>query len=162
MHARPKRIAALLALAIALLVSVSGAASAAVTPHAAEGGTECALPQGTDDDVISVLGRICDRRESPQAPVEGADVTVEDEAGEVIGEATSGADGTFVIDLPGTVVDHLGKTYVVKIDEDSLPEDTSPTSCNARLRSTSTPTSPSRSPSAGPRPAPGSPPRHSS
>jgi neutral amino acid transport system permease protein len=126
MHARPKRIAALLALAIALLVSVSGAASAAVTPRAAEGGTECALPQGTDDDVISVLGRICDRRESPQAPVEGADVTVEDEAGEVIGEATSGADGTFVIDLPGTVVDHLGKTYVVKIDEDSLPEDTSP------------------------------------
>jgi neutral amino acid transport system permease protein len=126
MHARPKRIAALLALAIALLVSVSGAASAAVTPRAAEGGTECALPQGTDDDVISVLGRICDRRESPPAPVEGADVTVEDEAGEVIGEATSGADGTFVIDLPGTVVDHLGKTYVVKIDEDSLPEDTSP------------------------------------
>ncbi len=126
MHARPKRIAALLALAIALLVSVSGAASAAVTPRAAEGGTECALPQGTDDDVISVLGRICDRRESPQAPVEGADVTVEDEAGEVIGEATSGADGTFVIDLPGTVIDHLGKTYVVKIDEDSLPEDTSP------------------------------------
>jgi branched-chain amino acid transport system permease protein len=127
MHARPKRIAALLALAIALLVSVSGAASAAVvTPRAAEGGTECALPQGTDDDVISVLGRICDRRESPQVPVEGADVTVEDEAGEVIGEATSGADGTFIIDLPGTVVDHLGKTYVVKIDEDSLPEDTSP------------------------------------
>ena len=126
MHARPKRIAALLALAIALLVSVSGAASAAVTPRAAEGGTECALPQGTDDDVISVLGRICDRRESPPAPVEGADVTVEDEAGEVIGEATSGADGTFIIDLPGTVVDHLGKTYVVKIDEDSLPEDTSP------------------------------------
>ncbi len=126
MYARPKRIAALLALAIALLVSVSGAASAAVSPRAAEGGTECALPQGTDDDVISVLGRICDRRESPQAPVEGADVTVEDEAGEVIGEATSGADGTFVIDLPGTVIDHLGKTYVVKIDEDSLPEDTSP------------------------------------
>jgi neutral amino acid transport system permease protein len=126
MHARPKRIAALLALAIALLVSVSGAASAAVAPRAAEGGAECALPQGTDDDVISILGRICDRRVSPQAPVEGAAVTVEDEAGEPIGEATSGADGTFVIDLPGTVVDHLGNTYVVRIDEDSLPEDTSP------------------------------------
>ena len=125
MHARPKRIAALLALAIALLVSVSGAASAAVAPRAAEA-AECALPQGTDDDVISILGRICDRRQSPQVPVEGADVTVEDEAGEVLGEATSGADGTFVIDLPGTVVDHLGNTYVVKIDEDSLPEDTSP------------------------------------
>ena len=126
MHARPKRIAALLALAIALLVSVSGAASAAVAPRAAEGGAECALPQGTDDDVISILGRICDRRESPPAPVEGAAVTVEDEAGEVLGEATSGTDGTFVIDLPGTVVDHLGKIYVVKIDEESLPEDTSP------------------------------------
>jgi branched-chain amino acid transport system permease protein len=126
MHARPKRIAALLALAIALLVSVSGAASAAAAPHAAEGGAECALPQGTDDDVISILGRICDRRETPQTPVAGAAVTVEDEAGEVLGEATSGADGTFVIDLPGTVVDHLGKTYVVKIDEESLPEDTSP------------------------------------
>ena len=54
---------------------------------------------------------------------QGASVTVEDDAGEVLGEATSGADGTFVIDLPGTTLDHLGKTYVVKIDEESLPED---------------------------------------
>ena len=32
----------------------------------------------------------------PRSPVEGVTVTVEDDAGDVVGEATSGADGTFV------------------------------------------------------------------
>jgi len=47
---------------------------------------------------------------------------VEDEEGGVLGEATSAADGTFVIPLPGAAIDNLGTTVTVKIDEDSLPE----------------------------------------
>lgn len=131
MHARPIRLAAQLALLVTALVltggTVSAATAAPVTTAAASGAAaECALPEPTDDDTISILGRICDRREDPQAPVEGVDVTVEDEAGEVVGEATSGADGTFVVDLPGASVSLLGKTFKVSIDEESLPEDTEP------------------------------------
>jgi branched-chain amino acid transport system permease protein len=100
------------------------AASAAPTSETTT--DECALAKPTDDDVISILGRICDRRESPQAPVEGVTFTVEDSAGEVVGEATSGPDGTFVIDLPGTAVENLGKKFTVKLDESTLPEDTKP------------------------------------
>ena len=126
MHARPTRIAALLALVIAGLVLAAGTASATPVLTGGSAGAECALPEPTDDDTISILGRICDRRETPQAPVEGVTVNVEDDAGQPIGEATTGADGTFVVDLPGTAIDHLGKTYVVTIDEGSLPEDTAP------------------------------------
>jgi branched-subunit amino acid ABC-type transport system permease component len=131
MHARPIRLAALLALLVTALVLTGGTVSAATATPATQAATsgaaaECALPEPTDDDTISILGRICDRREAPQVPVEGVDVTVEDEAGEVVGEATSGADGTFVIDLPGAAVSLLGKTFSVKIDEETLPEDTEP------------------------------------
>ena len=96
-----------------------GTGCPAAPPHARS-------PSPTDDDTISILGRICDRRESPQVGVEGVDVTVEDEAGAVIGEATSGADGTFVVDLPGDAVSLLGKSFTVTLDEESLPEDTEP------------------------------------
>ncbi|HSE08944.1 MAG TPA: branched-chain amino acid ABC transporter permease [Nocardioidaceae bacterium] len=58
--------------------------------------------------------------------MEGVAVTVENSSGDVIGEGTSGTDGTFIVDLPGTAIDNLGKTFTVKLDEDSLPEDTSP------------------------------------
>ena len=131
MTARPIRLAALLALLATALVLTGGTVSAATaspaTQVAASGAAaECALPKPTDDDTISILGRICDRREDPQAPVEGVDVTVEAEGGEVVGEATSGTDGTFVVDLPGAAVSLLGKTFTVKINEDSLPEDTEP------------------------------------
>ena len=131
MHARPIRLAALLALLVTALVLTGGTVSAATATPATQaatsgGAAECALPEPTDDDTISILGRICDRREDPQVPVEGVDVTVEDEAGEVVGEATSGADGTFIVDLPGAAVSLLGKTFTVTIDEETLPEDTEP------------------------------------
>lgn len=130
MHARPIRLAAFFALLVTAFVltggTVSSATASPVTTAAASGGAQCALPEPTDDDTISILGRICDRREDPQVPVEGVDVTVEDEAGENVGEATTGADGTFVIDLPGAAVSLLGKTFTVKINEDSLPDDTEP------------------------------------
>ena len=116
---------ALGAVVFALLAALAPAAIASPA-SAADGSASCELAEPTDDDVISILGRICDRRESPQAPVEGVTFTVEDDAGEVVGEAISGPDGTFVIDLPGAAIDNLGKEFIVKLDTDTLPEDTEP------------------------------------
>ncbi len=92
--------------------------------HAAQqgGAAECLLPEVTNDDTISILGRICDRRETPQAPVAGVTITVEDESGETVGEATTGDNGTFEVPLPGSAVSNLGKKYTVVLDEGSLPE----------------------------------------
>ena len=86
---------------------------------------QCKFPKASDDDTISVLGRICDRRDTPQTPVAGVAITVEDGEGNVVGEATTGDDGTFEIPLPGTAVENLGKKYVVILDEESLPEGSS-------------------------------------
>lgn len=131
MHARPIRLAALSALLVTALVMIGGAVSTAtaspVTTAAASGAAaECALPKPTDDDTISILGRICDRREDPQVPVADVDVKVEDSGGQVVGEARTGADGTFVIDLPGAAASLLGKSFTVSIDEETLPKDTEP------------------------------------
>ncbi len=130
MHIRaPKLGVALGALVLALLATLAVLASttsASASPPPATDEASCALAEPTDDDTISILGRICDRRESPQAPVEGVSVTVEDDAGEVVGDGVSGPDGTFVIDLPGTAIDNLGKDFTVKLDEDTLPDDTKP------------------------------------
>ncbi len=125
MHAAsPKRLAALALLIVAFLM-VGGTAYAA-TSASAGGAAQCELPEATDDDIISIIGRICDRRESPQVPVPDVRVTVEDSSGNPVGEAISAANGTFQIDLPGSAIDHLGKSYTVKIDESTLPEDTEP------------------------------------
>ena len=121
MHVRLKRIAALLALVFAFVI-MGGAASYASLPSASGEGAACVLPEATDDDSISILGRICDRRETPQAPIEGVAITVEDSAGKVVGEATTGPEGSFEIVLPGSTVQNLGKKFTVILDEDSLPE----------------------------------------
>lgn len=126
MSTRALRLGVAIGAVVLALLAVLAPAAVASPPTAADGSASCELAEPTDDDTISILGRICDRRESPQAPVEGVTVTVEDDAGEVIGEATSGPDGTFVIDLPGAAIDHLGKKYTVKLDESTLPEDTKP------------------------------------
>lgn len=110
----------------ALLAGASADSSAATAPANRAAAEKCALVTPTDDDTISILGRICDRREKPPVAVPEVSVTVEDSSGNEIGEAVSGVDGTFTVDLPGTPVEHLGKTYVVILDESTLPEDTKP------------------------------------
>jgi branched-chain amino acid transport system permease protein len=120
MHVRLKRIAALLALVVAF--TILGGTSSYAFPNASGEGTKCALPPASDDDAISVLGRICDRRETPQAPIEGVSLTVEDASGNVVGEATTGPEGSFEIVLPGSTVSNLGKEFTVILDEDTLPE----------------------------------------
>ena len=118
MPARPSR--TVLTFVVSVIVSLMGAvlllaapanatapSSAAGPSHtsASESAAPCVLPKASDDDTISIIGRICDRRETPAAPVEGVDVTVEDSSGDAVGEATTGADGTFEVAAPG----HLGR-----------------------------------------------------
>jgi len=107
------------------LLGVAGPAQAGAAPDE-DGAVKCALVKPTDDDTISILGRICDRRERPPVAVPGVTVTVEDADGNQVGQATSAEDGTFVIDLPGPAIDHLGKSYTVILDESTLPEGTKP------------------------------------
>ena len=102
----------LIALALTTLALLGLAAPAqAVAAADEEGATRCALVKPTDDDTISILGRICDRREQPPVAVPGVAVTVEDEDGNVVGEATSGEDGTFVVDLPGAPIELLSHSF---------------------------------------------------
>ena len=112
MSTRALRLGVALGAVVFALLAALAPAAVASPASAADGSASCELAEPTDDDVISILGRICDRRESPQAPVEGVTFTVEDDAGEVIGEATSGPDGTFVIDLPGAAIENLGKQFI--------------------------------------------------
>jgi len=124
MHSsRNRRLAALALIVLGVLMLVP-AAQAAPSPESAA--VRCALAKSTDDDTLSILGRICDRRERPALAVPGVAISVEDSSGNLIGEATSGPDGTFVVDLPGAAVTHLGKSYTVILDESTLPEDTKP------------------------------------
>jgi branched-subunit amino acid ABC-type transport system permease component len=122
MPALHTRIAALAALLFVAFGAVGLLAPAEAASTSSTATAKCAFPKVSDDDTISVLGRICDRRDTPQTPVEGVKITVEDDGGNQIGEATTGPDGTFEIKLPGTAVENLGKKYVVILDEDTLPE----------------------------------------
>jgi branched-chain amino acid transport system permease protein len=126
MSIRALRLGVALGAVVLALLAVLAPAAVASPATDDDGSPACELAEPTDDDVISILGRICDRRESPQAPVEGVTFTVEDDAGEVVGEAVSGPDGTFVIDLPGSAIENLGKEFTVKLDTSTLPEDTEP------------------------------------
>ena len=128
MHAAiPRRLAAL-ALMVAALLMVGGTAYAAAPFSQSAGGTAaCELPEPTDDDTISIIGRICDRRETPQVPVADVDghrrgrLRQRGRRGDLRARTARSS-----IDLPGTAIEHLGKTYTVTIDEETLPEDTEP------------------------------------
>jgi branched-chain amino acid transport system permease protein len=122
MHARPRSIAALLALVIAAFVMAGGSAASAATPSSSAAAETCVKPEPRDDDTIHIQGCLTDRRNDPPTAVEGVKITVEDDAGEVVGEGTSDATGIFDIELPGSSIDVLGNTYTVKLDEESLPE----------------------------------------
>jgi branched-chain amino acid transport system permease protein len=63
----------------------------------------------------SIWGRLCQLRDDKPAFAEGAEITVSLD-GEVVGEATTGADGVFVIEIPGN------GTYAVALDPETLPD----------------------------------------
>ena len=116
MRVRHTRIVALLLMAVIATVAMMGSAQAA-TPMGAAVVT-------AEEDAINIRGKLVDTREQPPAPVEGVDITVEDDAGEVVGESTSNAQGEFAVPLPGGAADVVGETYTIKIDTETLPEGT--------------------------------------
>ncbi|HSS68264.1 MAG TPA: branched-chain amino acid ABC transporter permease [Nocardioidaceae bacterium] len=112
-------------IAVALLVAIVGALTLTGTALAAPTGAACPLPQFPDKDgVIFVVGLLCDTGKTPPEPVAGVKITVEDDQGNPLGETLSKEDGSFAIRLPGTSLDVLDSTIVVKIDESTLPSGT--------------------------------------
>lgn len=106
---------------LVVMLATAGAAQASVPGNPASQGPaakSCERPPPRDDDTIHIIGCIID----PPKPVEGVAVTVEDEQGNVVGKDTTDGTGIFDVELPGTTLDNLGKPYVIKIDEDTLPE----------------------------------------
>ncbi|MGZ5405673.1 MAG: branched-chain amino acid ABC transporter permease, partial [Nocardioides sp.] len=85
--------------------------------------TQACQFEPNDDPEIHVRGCLRDDRTSPPTAVPGVRVTVEDSAGEVVGEDESDETGVFDITVPGDPVGNLGKEFVVKVDEETLPED---------------------------------------
>jgi branched-chain amino acid transport system permease protein len=123
---RSRRLAALLLVFTALLLTGGVATASAATAGTDSAGEACALPKPTKDETISILGRICDERNDPATGIADVRVTVEDDSGETLGEATSATDGTFRIDLPGAAIDNLGKSFKVVLDEETVPEGSEP------------------------------------
>ena len=122
MHSPRSRLAAIGALVVALLAVLAPAASAeAAAAPLATTERACQYEQH-EDDQIHIKGCLRDERESPPAPVEGVEVSVEDSAGQVIGEDSTDETGVFDIPIPGDPASVLGKEFTVKIDEKSLPE----------------------------------------
>ncbi len=123
MHTPRSRLAAVGALLLALLAVLAPAVSAsAATPvqSVAEGGG-CQY-ETHDKDEIHIKGCMRDERDEPPSPVEGVGVTLEDASGAVVGEDVTDANGIFDIPLDVDPTSALGKEYVVKIDESTLPE----------------------------------------
>ncbi len=116
MRVRLTSIAALLSAAIIATLMMSGNAQAAAPT--------CEQPPPRDDNTIHVIGCLRDTRDDPASPVPGVSISVEDESGNVVGTTQSNETGIFDIPLPGSAIDNLGKTYVIKIDESTLPEGT--------------------------------------
>lgn len=117
--------AAVIAFAVVAIVATGPVATAAPVPSAAAAGETCQKPPSKADEAIHISGCLTDNREKPPAPVADVKVAVEDESGEVVGEGTSNEQGVFDVALPGTAVDNLGKSFTIKIDTDTLPENTS-------------------------------------
>ncbi len=126
MQVRLSRFAALAtAIVLAALVLLVSAPLATAAVGSAAGTETCQKPPPSAGDSIHMIGCLTDNRETPPAPVADVEVTVEDGDGEVVGEGTSNAQGVFDVTLPGTSVDNLGESFTIKIDTDSLPENTS-------------------------------------
>ena len=118
MRVRLTGIAAAVFAVMAAVLMLSSPAHAAAAPKCPT------IPIPPADDVIQIVGQLNDTRTDPCSPVPGVKITVENEAGDVLVEGESQADGTFVLPLPGATIDNLGTTVVVKIDKDTLPEGT--------------------------------------
>ncbi len=104
-----------------LVAAVIAAIALAGPAQAVAQASACGKAPTRDDGTIHIVGCMADTSEKPAVPVSGVDITVEDEQGAVVGEATSDENGRFDI-LLGDSLDVLGKDFIVKIDESTLPE----------------------------------------
>ena len=112
------------ALLLALLATLAPMVSAqAASPQQPMSTTKACQYEKNDDEEIHVRGCLRDTRTDPPSPVPGIRVTVEDSAGAVVGEDESDESGVFDITIPGPGSSNLGKSFTVKIDEETLPED---------------------------------------
>jgi neutral amino acid transport system permease protein len=106
---------------LALFLGVLGVSL--VVPSAALGAQTHAVPAvaavhaSGEDEGPSINGTLTDesQRGDPQ-PVEGVEITVLDSSGDVVGTATSDAQGQFSVTVPGS------GDYTVRIDPETLPE----------------------------------------
>lgn len=64
----------------------------------------------------SIWGRLCQFEDGQAKFAEGVTITVADEGGAEVGSVTTGADGVFIVPLPGN------GTYSVSLDPETLPE----------------------------------------
>ena len=140
MHARPRSIAALLALVSLRSCTEEAASAAHLGVRTAE---TCVLPSPRRRRHHPHQGAGPTFATTRPAAVEGVKITVEDDAGEVVGEGHQRLHRRLRHRPAGGAIDVLGKTYTVKLDEESLPEgrrSATPTSC-PHLEINSTPTS---------------------
>ncbi|MGN6132711.1 MAG: ABC transporter permease subunit, partial [Nocardioidaceae bacterium] len=122
MHARPRRIAALLFALVAIVVLSIGGGAATAAPVPLAKSDACVRPAPRNDDTIHIQGCLTDRRDTPPKPVSGVKISVKDSSGKVVGTGTSDQTGTFDIPLPGKSIDVLGNTYEINIDTKTLPK----------------------------------------
>ncbi len=122
MHARPKRIAALLFALVVTVLLTTGGGTASAAPVPLAKADACVKPPPRNDDTIHIQGCLTDRRETPPKPVPDVKISVKDSSGKVVGTGTSDQTGTFDIPLPGKSIDVLGNTYEINIDTKTLPE----------------------------------------
>lgn len=123
MRTRRPQLAAIGALVVTLLALLLPATAVHASPPSSGAATKACQYEKRDDETIHIKGCLRDEREDPPAPVEGVEVTVTDESGEVIGQDTTDETGIFDIEIPGDPLSILGKSYTVVIDEKTLPED---------------------------------------
>lgn len=104
---------------LALLMGVLFVAGTALPAHAGVAGEGSSPLSQAATEQLAIQGTLIDDtdRENPQ-PVEGVTLTVTDAEGNEVGEATSDADGSYSVPVPGN------GAYTVEIDTDTLPEGT--------------------------------------
>jgi neutral amino acid transport system permease protein len=108
---------------LALVLGVLGVVLA--IPTAASAAPPAAVPAASmvhaspEDEGPAISGTLTDESDPGKPkPVEGVEVTVLDESGNEVGTATSDAQGTFSITVPGS------GDYLIQINTDTLPEGT--------------------------------------
>jgi branched-chain amino acid transport system permease protein len=84
----------------------------------------CVRPKPRNDDTIHIQGCLTDARKTPATPVPDVKITVDDESGNQVGEATTDQTGIFDITLPGKAENLIGHSFTVHIDSSTLPEGT--------------------------------------